>query len=126
MAACIGGVEVGLYFALRQAHRRGIEWPLILMAVLAAILLTLGVVRYYWEIYKSVSVRGISYLFVLIDASGDLVSILSLLFEAHIDVVGVVIYAVELLLWIGIGCLGVYFRFWPYLARKVGKVDDGP
>lgn len=126
LAACIGGVEMGLYFALRRAHRRGLEWPLVLMAVLAAVLLTLGVLRYYWEIYKSASVRGISYLFVLIDAGGDLVSILSLLFEARVDVVGVVIYAVELVLWIGISCLGIYFRLWPYLAGRRPKADDGP
>lgn len=123
-ALCIGGVETGLYFALREAHHKHLEWPLILMAVLAAILLTLGVLRYYWEIYKSASVRGISYLFVLIDASGDLVSILSLIFEARIDIVGVVIYSVELLLWIGVACLGIYFRSWPWLARKMGKAHD--
>lgn len=119
LTLCIGGVEAGLYFALQQAHHKSLEWPLILMAVLAAILLTLGVLRYYWEIYKSASVRGISFLFVLIDASGDLVSVLSLLFEARIDIVGIVIYSVELLLWIGIVCLGIYFRFWPWLARRI-------
>lgn len=117
----IGGVESGLYFALKRAESDRLEWPLILMAVLAAILLSLGVSRYYWEIYKSASVKGISFLFVLIDATGDLVSILSLLFEAQIDIVGVVIYSTELGLWLGILALGAYFRLWPWIMRKHTK-----
>lgn len=124
VALCIGGVESGLYFALREAQRHDLEWPLILMAVVAAILLSLGVARYYWEIYKSASVQGISFLFVLIDASGDLVSILSLLFEARIDVVGVVIYSVELGLWVGIAFLVGYFRLWPWLMLKTAKEPE--
>ena len=123
-AAGIGGVECGLYFALREARRRGIEWPLILMAVLAAFLLMLGVLRYYWEIYKSRSVLGISFMFVLIDAGGDLVSILALLFEASIDPLGLVVYSVELGLWIGILALGAYYRLWAWVSRKVGAKGD--
>lgn len=99
-----------------------------LMAVLAAILLALGVVRYYWEIYKARSVDGISFLFVAIDAGGDLVSVLSLLFQARVDVLGVVVYSVELGLWMGIGLLGVYFRLRPWVVQRIGKrveVGDG-
>lgn len=115
-AVGIGGVECGLYFALWEARRRGLEWPLILMAVLAAVFLMLGVSMYYWEIYKSGSVEGISFAFVMIDAGGDLVSILALLFEASIDVLGLVIYSVELGLWIGILALGVYHRLWVWMS----------
>ena len=117
----IGGAEAGLYFALGLGRRRGVEWPLTLMAVLAAVLLAVGVLRYYWEIYRARSVQGISYMFVLIDAGGDLVSILALVFSARIDVVGMVVYSVELVLWIGIGLLGVHYRFRPWLVRKLSK-----
>ena len=117
--AGIGGVECGLYFALREARRRDLEWPLILMAALAAFFLMLGVLRYYWEIYKSRSVQGISFMFVMIDAGGDLVSILALLFETSIDALGLVIYSVELGFWIGILALGVYFRLWVWVSKKV-------
>ncbi|CAI4212176.1 unnamed protein product [Parascedosporium putredinis] len=84
-AAVIGGAETGLYFALRLGRRRGVEWPMILVAVLAAVLLAIGVLRYYWEIYKARSVQGISYMFVLVDAGGDLVSILAIVFSPRID-----------------------------------------
>ena len=38
----MGGVEVALIFALRFGLRRGIDWPITLMAVLAAGLLAAG------------------------------------------------------------------------------------
>lgn len=123
-AAGIGGVECGLYFALREARRLELEWPLILMAVLAAVLLMLGVLMYYWEIYKSKSVEGISFMFVTIDAGGDLVSILALLFEASIDVLGLVIYSVELGLWIGILALGVNYRLWAWVSGRLRREED--
>ena len=120
-ALLIGGVEVGLFFALRLARRRDIEWPLMLMAILAAVLLCIGVLRYYWEIFKSRSVTGISFTFVAIDAGGDLVSILALLFAPRIDILGMVVYSSELALWIGIGILGVHFRLRIWLLKKLKK-----
>ncbi|SPO05768.1 related to membrane protein [Cephalotrichum gorgonifer] len=123
-AVCIGGVECGLYFALKEAVRKDQEWPLILMVVLAALFLAIGVLRYYWEIYKSRSVEGISFMFVVIDATGDLVSILALLFEESIDVLGVVVYSVELGLWIGILALGAYYRLWVWLSSRLGSRKD--
>jgi hypothetical protein len=48
------------------------------MAVLSATLLALGVGRHYLDIYQTRTVRGISFIFVGIDALGDLTSLLSL------------------------------------------------
>jgi len=124
VGALIGGAEAGLYFALRLGKRRGVEWPLTLMAVLAALLLAVGVLRYYWEIYRARSVQGISYLFVSIDAGGDLVSILAILFSPRIDVVGIVVYSVELVLWIGIGLLGVHYRLRVWICKKLSKEEE--
>lgn len=73
----LGGIEAGLIFALRAAKSRGLEWPLILMAVLSACLLAAGVLRHYWDIYVHRTVRGISFIFVGIDAAGDLFSLVS-------------------------------------------------
>ena len=120
-ASCIGGIEVGLYFALRVARDRDTHWPMTLMAVLAAILLAIGVLRYYWEIYLSRSIQGISFLFVCTDAGGDIVSILALVFAPRIDVVGMVIYSVEAVLWAGICLLGLHFGFRLWLLEKMGR-----
>lgn len=48
------------------------------MAVLSALLLAFGVGWHYVDIYRTRTVRGISFLFVAIDATGDLFSLLSL------------------------------------------------
>lgn len=69
---------MALVFALRIAKdRHGLEWPSILMATLSACLLAAGVLRHYWDIYLHRTVRGISFLFVGIDAAGDLFSLVS-------------------------------------------------
>jgi PQ loop repeat len=47
------------------------------MAVLSAGLLAAGVLRHYWDIYQHRTVRGISFVFVGIDAAGDLFSLVS-------------------------------------------------
>lgn len=52
-----------------------------LTAVFAACLLAAGVLRHYWDIYMFRTVRGISFVFVAIDAAGDLFSLLSLGFS---------------------------------------------
>ena len=73
----LGGIEAGLIFGLQAAKSHGLEWPLILMAVLSACLLAAGVLRHYWDIYVHRTVRGISFIFVGIDAAGDLFSLVS-------------------------------------------------
>lgn len=47
------------------------------MAILSAIGLGLGVLRHYYDIWVHRSVRGISFIFVALDAAGDLTSLLS-------------------------------------------------
>ena len=96
IALLMGGVEAGLIFALRQAKHQHLRWPVILMAVLSACLLSAGVLRHYWDIYKEKTVRGISFIFVAIDAGGDLTSLLSVCFQPTLDVLGLVIYGSEL------------------------------
>lgn len=48
------------------------------MAIISAILLALGVLRHYWDIYIHRTVRGISWGFVFLDALGDLTSMLAI------------------------------------------------
>lgn len=119
IGSLMAGIEVGLIFALRLGKQRGTEWPVTLMAVLAAVFLALGVLRHYWDIYKYRTVRGISFLFVGIDALGDLTSLISVIFQPSLDVLGLVIYGVELALWIGVFAAGGYYNFTPWLRAKM-------
>lgn len=115
----MGGIEAALIFALRIGVSRGTTWPVTLMAVLAALFLALGVLRHYWDIYVHRTVRGISFLFVGIDAMGDLTSFISVFFQPTLDVRGMIIYAVELVLWIGVFACGGYYNLMPWVKRKV-------
>ncbi|KAK6336944.1 hypothetical protein TWF718_009733 [Orbilia javanica] len=119
----LGGLEVGLIFALRVPKRNGLQWPLILMAVLSAVFLSLGVLRHYWDIYTHKTVRGISFLFVFIDALGDLTSLVSILFEKHLDVLGMVIYGSELILWMGVMACGGWFNLKPWIERWLKRKE---
>lgn len=117
VGAVMAGIEIGLVFALRLGVRRDVHWPLTLMAVLAALFLALGVLRHYWDIYTHRTVRGISFLFVGIDALGDLTSIISVIFQPKLDVLGLVIYGVELVLWTGVIAAGSHYNLIPWIRR---------
>jgi hypothetical protein len=114
----MGGIQAALIVALRIAQERNIHWPLVLMAVLSAALLAAGVLRHYLDIYLHRTVRGISFLFIGIDAAGDLFSLASVLFQPELDVLGLVIYGTELILWIGVFACGGYYNLLPWLRSR--------
>ncbi|KAF6828413.1 pq loop repeat protein [Colletotrichum musicola] len=134
IAAVMAGIQTALVFALRIPKSRGIEWPMIVMAVLSATLLAAGVLRHYWDIYVHRTVRGISFIFVAIDAAGDVFSLASIFFQPTVDVLGIVIYATEFVLWCGVFACGGYYNFLPWFRKKVqarneadgSSVEDSP
>jgi hypothetical protein len=108
------------------------------MAVLAAVLLALGVLRHYWDIYTHRTVRGISFIFVGIDAAGDFFSLISIgerilfipvfffltrgtVFQVKLDILGMAIYGTELALWTGVFICGGYFNLVPYIKRSLSN-----
>lgn len=110
LGATLGGIEAGLVFALRVANERGQEWAATLMAIVAAILLAGGVLRHYLDMWKTRSDAGISLKFALLDASGDVASLLSVVFQPRLSVLGLVIYGSELVIWIGLIMIVIYYR----------------
>lgn len=118
IALLMGGVEAGLVFALRRAKASAVGWPVTLMAVLAAVLLCAGVARHYWDIWKMRTVRGISFLFVGLDALGDVTSLISVFFQPELDVLGMVIYGSELVLWLGVFACGGFYNLRPWLRGR--------
>lgn len=106
----LGGIEAGLVFALRVANERGQKWAATLMAVVAAVLLAGGVLRHYVDMWKTRSDAGLSLKFALLDASGDVASLLSVIFQPSLSVLGLVIYGSELVIWIGLIFIVIYFR----------------
>jgi len=121
LALAMAGSEAGLIFALSHARQRHLQWPVTFMAVLSACFLCAGVLRHYWDIYKERTVRGISFLFVGIDAMGDLTSLISVFFQSKLDVLGMIIYGSELALWTGVFACGGWYNLRPWLKTKIQK-----
>ncbi|KAI6756242.1 hypothetical protein HG530_011978 [Fusarium avenaceum] len=121
IAAVMGGIQAGLIIALRVAKSHDLDWPLILMASLSAALLAAGVLTHYWDIWTHRTVRGISFLFVAIDAAGDVFSLASVFFQHELDILGIVIYATEFVLWCGVFACGGYYNLLPWARKRFGK-----
>jgi hypothetical protein len=78
LALLAGAIEVSVVLGARYGFRGDIPQPfLTTLAALSALGLGLGVLRHYWDIYTHRSVRGISFLFVGLDAAGDVFSLAS-------------------------------------------------
>ncbi|KAH7390711.1 PQ loop repeat-domain-containing protein [Pyrenochaeta sp. MPI-SDFR-AT-0127] len=130
VACLMGTIEAALIIAVQHAKERGLQWPSILMAVTSAMLLAAGVLRHYVDVYCHRTVRGISFIFVGIDALGDVFSLVSVIFQPRMDILGMVIYGTELVLWIGIFVCGAYYNLFPWIVatrkeRKIQPTADG-
>jgi hypothetical protein len=156
-----GGIEVALVEALRvytqstfrtsdrsmltlnqAGQKRNLQWPVILMGVLSTVLLSAGVLRHYFDIYVHRTVRGISFVFVGIDAAGDVFSLVSVcksaeslaavqalisysVFQSRLDILGLVIYSTEFILWCGVFACGGYFNLLPWIKSRAQNVSEG-
>jgi hypothetical protein len=116
-------IQASLIVGLRILKSRHTEWPMTLMAVLSAVLLAAGVLRHYWDIYVHRTVRGVSFIFVGIDAAGDVFSLASILFQPTLDVLGIVIYATEFVLWCGIFLCGGYYNLLSWMRERLAEGD---
>lgn len=89
------------------------------MGVISTLLLSAGVLRHYYDIYIHRTVRGISFIFVGIDAAGDVFSLISVFFQPKLDILGIVIYATEFVLWCGVFACGGYFNLMPWVRQRI-------
>ncbi|ANB11176.1 hypothetical protein AWJ20_3978 [Sugiyamaella lignohabitans] len=98
--AVFAGIEAGCIIPFTRLYEKGIEWPTTLVGIIAAVLLGVGLLPPYWEIYKrGGQVVGINFIFLTIDSGGALFSTLSLVFQkGSLDILGCVLYIVILVL----------------------------
>lgn len=116
------GLETGFILWLRPLYRRGIEYPMLIIGIVASVLLALGLIPPYFEIWsRRGRVVGINFVFLFLDSLGALLSMCSI-FVGTMDILSIVLYAIVLGLEIGIFSCQI---FW-YLClggRKIIKEE---
>ncbi|KAF2807311.1 uncharacterized protein BDZ99DRAFT_573168 [Mytilinidion resinicola] len=129
LAIIFGGLEALFICVLRGPYARGVAWPLTLMAIIASIILALGLIPPYFELAKRKGrVIGIDFIFLTVDWSGAFFSLMALVAQNTFDYLGGTLYIICLLLELGIF---VSQLSWLYrtrrirrLAKKAGKTYD--
>lgn len=116
------GLEVGFILWLRPLHRRGKTWPMLIIGIIALVLLAVGLVPPYFELWKRRGrVVGINFIFLTMDSLGALFLML-LIIVGQMDVMLLTLYAIVLAMELGIFASQV---IWYFLlgGRKIIKEE---
>lgn len=100
LMAIFAGIEAGCVFPFISLYKKHITWPTTLFGVIAAVLLGVGLLPPYWELYKRQGrVVGLNFIFLAIDTSGAVFSLLSLVTQnGTLDILGCILYIVIMVL----------------------------
>lgn len=87
-------IEAGLVFVVRPAYSRGVDWPVLLVGILAFITLIAGFSPIPFELLKRRGrVVGIDLIFLTIDWCGAFFSLMALVAQNEFDVLFGTMYA---------------------------------
>lgn len=121
--------EAILILTLRGPYYRGIEWPMMMMAIIASVMLALGLIPPYFELAKrNGRVIGINFVFLTVDWAGAFFSLMALVAQNTFDVLGGSLYIVCMFLELGI-FVSQFIWLWRVrhvrrAAKKAGKSYD--
>lgn len=101
--------------------RRNIEWPIVSTGIISSIFICVGLFPPYYDIYIYKCVRGISFIFLLVDMGGAVFSFLSLLFEPKFDILAAISYCSVFFLELGIIMFDYYFKLLDWVKKR--KLD---
>lgn len=120
------GTEMALVFPLRPVYDKGTTWPITLVGVVAAVLLAVGLVPPYFEIYKhNGEVVGINFIFLSMDCGGAIFSIGSLIAQGgSIDIMGIVLYCIVAAMEFGIFACQIVWLIRTRKERKERKLQE--
>lgn len=94
LLAVFAGIQAGLVFAIRPPYARGVEWPVLLIGVIAFLLLIGGYFPIPFELMKRRGrVVGIDFVFLGIDWCGAFFSLMSLVAQTEFDTLFGTLYA---------------------------------
>lgn len=103
LATSFGIMEVILILALQGPYDRGVQWPMMLMAISATLIQIAGLIPPYFELAKrNGRVIGIDFWFLLIDYAGAFFSLMALVAQQWFDSLGGSLYIACMLLETGI------------------------
>ncbi|KAJ5609594.1 hypothetical protein N7528_010161, partial [Penicillium herquei] len=123
-SALFGGLEALLILTLRIPYRKGVTWPDILVGVLAAILLSAGLIPPYFELWKRDGrVIGFNWVFLSIDTLGGLFSLFALAAQGSFDILGGIMYILVVVLEAGIYISHIVWRIRYRKLRKDAKAS---
>ncbi|KAJ5709111.1 hypothetical protein N7493_010445, partial [Penicillium malachiteum] len=123
-SALFGGLEALLILTLRIPYRKGVTWPDILVGVVAAILLSAGLIPPYFELWKRDGrVIGFNWVFLSIDTLGGLFSLFALAAQGSFDILGGIMYILVVILEAGIYISHIVWRIRYRKLRKEAKAS---
>lgn len=94
LLAIFAGIEAGLVFAIRPPYSRGLEWPVLLVGIIAFLTLISGYMPIPFELLKRRGrVVGIDFVFLAIDWNGAFFSLMALVAQHEFDVLFGTMYA---------------------------------
>jgi hypothetical protein len=96
-------MEMILILTLRGPYSRGVEWPMMLMAISASVIQVLGLIPPYFELAKrNGRVIGIDFWFLTIDYAGAFFSLMAVVAQQWFDALGSSLYIACMVLETGI------------------------
>ncbi|GJJ09066.1 hypothetical protein Clacol_003288 [Clathrus columnatus] len=94
-----GAFEVGMVFVCRHAlNVDSNSRPVQFFGIISSVIIAIGLLPQYWEIWKRKEVIGISYPFIIIDTLGAVFSLLSLVFKPKLDIIASITYSVVIVM----------------------------
>jgi hypothetical protein len=112
-------MEMILVLTLRGPYRRGVEWPMMLMAISASVIQAAGLIPPYFELAKrNGRVIGINFWFLTIDYAGAFFSLMAVVAQQWFDALGSSIFIACIFLETGIFASQA---IWLYRVRHVRR-----
>lgn len=129
LAGSFALMELVLILTLRGPYSRGVEWPMMLMAISASVIQVVGLIPPYFELAKrNGRVIGINFWFLTIDYAGAFFSLMAVVAQQWFDALGSSLYIACMVLETGIFASQAIWlwrvRHIRREAKKVGMTYD--